>query len=233
MDSSRRQTSGFIARYSLTDVESLVKGVFQPRGMTIKAAEQTLRNLRLDGLVQPFPFVGNRRLYGLTPRGARRCGLDARKYRRVPTPQTKCEHYTALRFCLRDNHKLLMPGEFSADFPQLAACGRMGERRYFIDHDPRHEVPLLSLIVPDYAAVDSVRYAATKARRAVQERKRYEAWKDLIYVHSLLQLVILTFTEEKAAAIRRLMRHETFPHRVVALSLPHFEDLFPTKGNPK
>lgn len=233
MYSSRRQTRGFIARYGLTDVESLFEGVFQPRGMTVKAAEQTLRNLRLDGLVQPIPFLGNRRLYGLTARGARRCGLDARKYRRAPTPQTKCEHYTALRFCLRDNHKLLTPGEFSECFPQLAACGRMGERRYFIDYGARHEVPLLSLIIPDYAAEDSVRYAAAKARRAVQERKRHEAWKDVIYVHSLLQLVILTFTEAKAAAIRRTLRHETFPHRVVALALPHLEDLFPQKGNAK
>jgi hypothetical protein len=233
MDSSRLLTLRFIARYGLTDVESLFEGVFQPRGMTIKAAEKTLRNLRLDGLVQSFSFLGNRKLYGLTPRGARRCGLDERKYRREPTPQTRCEHYTALRFCLLNNYELLTPGEFAERFPRLAACGRMGERRYFIDFDPRHEIPLLSLIIPDYAAEDSVRYAAGKAGRAVHERKRHEAWKDFIYVYNLLELVILTATDEKALSIGRLMKHDTFPHRVVALAEPGLEDLFPTKGSSK
>jgi hypothetical protein len=210
--SARQLVLEFLCRHPRVTVKLLHEGVL--KHLTIKAAERALANLILDKLVRSLPGLGKEKIYTLTQLGARRRGLDERRFRREPNFGAKRASIALLAFCVQEQRELLTAAEFAELFPEQAKCCDMKcHRRYFIDDDD--EQPLLSMIVPDHAR-ESVKRVTRTCRRVIDDRKAYQPWRDLIYAR-LFQVVAVTPLESKAEEIRKVLRHDTYPHRVVAV----------------
>lgn len=182
-------------------------------GLGRKNVERIVAHLRRDGVIRPFPFLGNQKIYTPTARGATRLGLDPRKHGRAPGVPTILEHLLVAAFCAQEGHTLLTPGEFAELLPEQAACPGAFRRRYLIDRTLPE--PLLSVIVPDFGS--SARRCARRARREIDRRKAHRAWRDLVY-HRLLRVLFVTpFGDAKAAAVLEHLNHDTFPHAAVAV----------------
>ena len=185
-----------------------------------KNVERLLGLYRRDEQVRTLPYVGKRKLYTLTARGAKRLGLDPRKHRRAPMFQTIANDLLIATFCAEHKQQLLLPSEFAEMLPDLAALPGY-TRRYFIDTDGT-----LSLIVPDFGM--RARELARRARGAVNERKeRFDAWKKLIYPRAFRIYVVTPYGERKAKLIEKHLSIDTFPHVVARVRL---EELFPARS---
>jgi hypothetical protein len=194
-------------------------------GLPVKTVERALANLRRDGLIRSHPVPGGRfYVYSPTANAARLRGLDERRYRRPPGDDLICEHLTLLMYCYQSGHTLLTPQEFAAIFPEQAACPDMSHRRYHIDSTL--EQPVLTIIVPDFRATNSVKAIVRRFRREVNRRKKYQPWRDLLY-HALMSITVVTGTENKARKIREKLASEACAARVVVV--PGIEDLVPRK----
>ncbi len=216
MASTRLTTLGALKRFGGLTVDLLFKLEFEPRGLTIKAAERVLRFLRLDGLVRSHPYRGRKLIYCLTPKGARLLNCDERKFRRAPSPQVIEEQITIAAFCARYGHRLYTPAEYREAFPQLVT-EHLSDRRYFLNQ--KLDPPQLTLIVPDFVRRPlSYRRIVSKCRKEVSRRKGASlAWRDAIFVYPLFGLAVLTAFDSKAERIRKALRHDTYPHEVFAL----------------
>ena len=182
-------------------------------GLGRKNVERIVAVLRRDGIIRPFPFLGNQKIYTPTARGATRLGLDPRKHGRAPGVPTIFEHLLVAAFCAEEGHTLLTPGEFAELLPEQAACPGAFLRRYLVDGTLPE--PLLTVIVPDFGT--SARRCARRARREIDRRKRHQHWRDLIFHRLLRVLVVTPFGEAKAAAVMEQLNHDTFPHAAVAV----------------
>src|SRR5262245_30931198 len=116
-------------------------------GLQQKNAERILGLLQRDKLVRSLPYVGGKKLYTLTAAGARKLGLDERRYRRAPGPQARIERLTLAMFCAQEGHTALTVAEFTELLPEQAACPGKFTRRYFVD---KKRDSLLSVVVPDF-----------------------------------------------------------------------------------
>ena len=216
--STRQLILEFMRRHPRVTVKLLHEGVL--KHLTIKAVERALANLQRDKLVRSFPGFGKEKIYTLTARGARRQGLDERRFRRQPNLGAIRASLTLLMFCVQEGRQLLTASEFAELLPDQAACGGLCHRRYYLDDDT--EQPLLTMIIPDYAR-GNVKRVVRRVRREITRRKTHGPFRDLIYAR-LFQLVIVTPLESRRAEeIRQWLKHETYPHRVVAV--PGMTDL--------
>lgn len=194
-------------------------------GLPVKTVERALANLRRRGLMRSYPVPGGRfYVYTPTPKAARRRGLDERRYRRPPSDDLICENLTLLMYCYQFGHTRLNEREFASAFAQQAACPDMSHRRYHIDYS--QEQPVVTIIVPDFRATNSLKAIVRRFRHEVSRRKRHQPWRDLLY-HGLLSVTVVTGTEEKARRLRDRLASETCPHRVVVV--PGIENLAPQK----
>jgi hypothetical protein len=180
-------------------------------GLQRKNAERILGLLQRDKLVRSLPYTGGKKLYTLTAVGARKLGLDERRYRRAPGSQARIERLTLAMFCAQEGHRALTVPEFTELLPEQAACPGAFKQRYFVD---KKRDSLLTVIVPDMGT--PARRCARRARREIDRRRPHQAWRDLIY-HKLLQVVVVTAFGTKAEAIRAHLEHDTFPNAVVVV----------------
>jgi hypothetical protein len=180
-------------------------------GLPRKNAERVLRLLQRDKLVRSLPYAGGKKLYTLTAAGARKLGLDERRYRRAPGAQARIERLALAMFCAQEGQKLLTAAEFTELLPEQAACPGKFTRRCFVD---KKRDSLLSVAVPDFGS--PARRCARRARREIDRRRPHQAWRDLIY-HKLLQVVVVTSFETKAEIIRAHLEHDTFPNATVVV----------------
>jgi hypothetical protein len=202
--SSRSLVLDSFKRYRILTIDLLVALT----GLGRKNAERLVAYLLRDATIRSFAFIGNRKIYTLTAKGARGQGLDPRKHRRAPSVTVIFEHLLVAMFCAQEKQTLMTPGGFARLFPALAKCPGY-RRRYFIDADGT-----LSLIVPDYGL--RARDLARKVRRQVDDRKRSEPWQKFIYNRALHVFVVTAAAfERKARLVEKHLEIDTFPHTVV------------------
>src|SRR5947209_2451959 len=75
--------------------------------------ERVLADLQRDKTIRTFPYLGGKKLYSLTPTGARLLGLDWRKFRRAPTTFAIQTGQLIAEFCAREQLQLLTDDEFA------------------------------------------------------------------------------------------------------------------------
>jgi hypothetical protein len=77
---SRKRVLGVFKRHPILTVALL-------KALTVleqKNVERLLAHLERVSLVRALPFLGNKKLYSLTRRGAQKLGFDGRKFCRLP-----------------------------------------------------------------------------------------------------------------------------------------------------
>lgn len=209
----------FMARYPLVTVALLHAAVGGTR--SLKATEAALASLQRDGLIASYPFTRNRKLYGLTPKGALMFGLDEKRFAKPPGVQAMAQNLAIAMFCVQEGHKLLTRREFSERFPELNLYSGLSRNRYVRDRtDPSQT--RLGLVVPDFGA--HYLKVAKKARREIEKRKAKEREDFKTFVlRGMFSIHVVTGFSTKAALIERALEKESVRHFVTVV--PDLKDL--------
>lgn len=209
----------FLGRHPLVTIAILHAAVGGTR--SIKATEAAVAGLQRDGLIRSYPFTRNRKLYGLTPKGARGLGLDEKRFAKPPGLQAIVQNLSILMFCVQGGHKLLTRREYAERFPELAIYSGLSRNRYFRDRtDPTQT--RLGLIVPDFGA--HYLKVTKKARREIEKRKAKEREDFKTFVlRGMFSIHVVTGFSAKAALIERALERESVRHLVTVV--PDLKDL--------
>ena len=116
MQTAKSRVLAHLLRYSLGTKQMLLVGT----GCGIKALEAALAKLIAAGLVVAYPFIGTKKFYMLSAKGARQQGLDPKRFMRRPGPEALSARLTISLFCQQFDRRLLTRSEFAAVFPAQA-----------------------------------------------------------------------------------------------------------------
>lgn len=208
-----------VDRYKVIDKASLHQRFFAD--VTEKAVERVTTRLQAEGLLTSVPLNGRLCGYTMTPKAASLIGVSPKAYERPMGSQAVFSNYAILRHCLASSGrcKRLTTAEFLKHMPQLNQRG-LSANRYHWAHDEQAQKSRLSVFLVDCG--QHQRRILRKARREVEKRLRFEAWKPVIS-NDLFCVTILTPFDRKAAFLRSKLAQESW-HSVVAL-LPELATL--------
>jgi hypothetical protein len=200
-------------RYKVIDKQFLHQTIFT--GLTEKAVERKTTRFQAQSLLQPVPLSGRHVAYTLTPKAASLVGVSPKPYERPMGAQAIFANYAILRHCLASSGrcKRLTPAEFLKHMPQLNQRG-LTTNRYHWDRDEQAKKSRLSLFVVDCG--QHQRRIVRKARREVEKRLRFEAWKPVV-ANDLFAVTIITPFERKADFLRAKLAEESWKSTISVL----------------
>ena len=203
-----------IKRFRMTTAETLHGEFFDGKGED--AVTSTIRRLRAaQYIVSADLGPPNRRYYHLTAKSTRLLGLPSSFSCSLGEQALPIRH-AILRFCCtgEDRH-LLMPSEFSEEFPSCQEK-RIPKEPYYLDS--KNGVTRLSFLMPDLGA--EAGRIVRKCRRAFSVRREIEGFKTLIQGDAFSVTVLTARNSKRDAIIAALKRAESFSDPVSVVVVP-------------